>query len=683
MKQRAAARSVYTYIAALAMFVAGFATNAFAEMGRLTDDSESRLFTVPHDPEMEKTVRESDLDLVIIQHEGWPETLPSFAMLKLYEITGRKKIHGQDPSYTILSMIYNPDVWSDARVIPVEHPELLDILKLDNKWVTPKQVIENENLENLFTILSEDFENQQKLDHTRKLLNAVEQVNQLGREDRVLKQFENDGLTTTEIEELLDNSDQLAKANERMVRLQQTRDENRALVRAGNQILQRVKTLSELSTQYRIVPDTESETETWVQPVSAITERGMKTFHAGRAFDLAMSKAFLMSDPSGVQAATRDFLDVVEKSRLYPTEKFRKAQNFYLKQNPYRTAAWVYLLAAAFFGLYVFFQRKGFYWTAFGLMTFGFLYHTTAVGLRLYLKGHIPVSNMFEAITFCSWAVMLIALFVEGFSRKTLVGVGAAITAFLLLTGASLMPLHETRIHPLRAVLNSYWLNIHVTMMLVSYAAFAIATFFALIYIVRTLTRREAAWVSFGGGGLGIVLLGIYKAMEAMDSMLRTSVAALNMLVNAVEIALLLTGGILVISAVLCGVGYLLAIGIRKITGDNSNADTVLSLEQNEEFAYRLVQLGWPILTVGITLGGVWADHAWGRFWGWDPKETWAFITWVAYTVYLHSRMVLGWRGRWSAVACIIGFLMVLITWLGVSYLPWFSGGLHSYASPT
>src|SRR5690606_14227366 len=101
------------------------------------------------------------------------------------------------------------------------------------------------------------------------------------------------------------------------------------------------------------------------------------------------------------------------------------------------------------------------------------------------------------------------------------------------------------------------------------------------------------------------------------------------------------------------------------------------------EFAYRLVQVGWPILTFGVALGAVWADTAWGRYWGWDPKETWAFITWVTYTVYLHTRMVLGWRGRWSAAACLIGFLMVLITWLGVSFIPLFAGGLHTYASPT
>jgi len=182
---------------------------------------------------------------------------------------------------------------------------------------------------------------------------------------------------------------------------------------------------------------------------------------------------------------------------------------------------------------------------------------------------------------------------------------GATLVGFLMLTGVAMMPLHESRIHPLRAVLNSYWLNIHVTMMLFSYAAFALAAVFAGIYLLRSAFRLD---------------------------------------------------GVL---------------------------SSVMSQAQTEEFAYRLVQLGWPLLTVGVTLGAVWADVAWGRAWGWDPKETWAFITWVTYTAYLHSRMVMGWRGNWSAAACVVGFVMVVITMLGVSYLPWFSGGLHSYASPT
>jgi ABC-type transport system involved in cytochrome c biogenesis permease subunit len=88
-------------------------------------------------------------------------------------------------------------------------------------------------------------------------------------------------------------------------------------------------------------------------------------------------------------------------------------------------------------------------------------------------------------------------------------------------------------------------------------------------------------------------------------------------------------------------------------------------------------------LTVGIVLGAVWANTAWGRYWSWDPKETWSLITWLTYTVYLHLRMNAGWKGRRSVAASMLGFAMVLVTYFGVSYLAIFAGGKHTYASPT
>lgn len=101
-----------------------------------------------------------------------------------------------------------------------------------------------------------------------------------------------------------------------------------------------------------------------------------------------------------------------------------------------------------------------------------------------------------------------------------------------------------------------------------------------------------------------------------------------------------------------------------------------------ERMTYGIVCFGLLFSFVGTVLGGIWADQSWGRFWGWDPKETWALITWIVYTGYLHTRMVLGWRGKLSAIASLAGFACVLITWFGVSYLPGLAGGLHSYASP-
>jgi cytochrome c-type biogenesis protein CcsB len=95
-----------------------------------------------------------------------------------------------------------------------------------------------------------------------------------------------------------------------------------------------------------------------------------------------------------------------------------------------------------------------------------------------------------------------------------------------------------------------------------------------------------------------------------------------------------------------------------------------------DDLSYQMIIIGFLLLTLGIITGSVWAHSAWGRYWGWDPKETWSLITWLIYAALLHSRMVRGWRGKKIAILCIIGFLCVLFTYLGVNYLP----GLHSYA---
>ncbi len=95
-----------------------------------------------------------------------------------------------------------------------------------------------------------------------------------------------------------------------------------------------------------------------------------------------------------------------------------------------------------------------------------------------------------------------------------------------------------------------------------------------------------------------------------------------------------------------------------------------------DELSYKLVTISFPLLTLGIVTGAVWAHYAWGRYWSWDPKETWSLITWIIYAGYLHARITRGWSGRKTAWWLIIGFLATIFTFIGVNYL---LPGLHSY----
>ncbi|MDI6704307.1 MAG: c-type cytochrome biogenesis protein CcsB [bacterium] len=95
-----------------------------------------------------------------------------------------------------------------------------------------------------------------------------------------------------------------------------------------------------------------------------------------------------------------------------------------------------------------------------------------------------------------------------------------------------------------------------------------------------------------------------------------------------------------------------------------------------DQITYRVVSFGFLLLTFGIITGAIWANYAWGRYWGWDPKETWSLVTWLIYVGYLHARFISGWRGKKTAWIAIIGFLISMFTFVGVNFL---LSGLHSY----
>ena len=103
-----------------------------------------------------------------------------------------------------------------------------------------------------------------------------------------------------------------------------------------------------------------------------------------------------------------------------------------------------------------------------------------------------------------------------------------------------------------------------------------------------------------------------------------------------------------------------------------------ISAERLDSISYKCIAIGFPLFTLGgLVFGMVWAYYAWGSYWTWDPKEVWSLITWFVYALYLHTRIVMGWKGRKSAYIAILGFIAALFTYFGVNYL---LAGLHSYA---
>jgi cytochrome c-type biogenesis protein CcsB len=144
----------------------------------------------------------------------------------------------------------------------------------------------------------------------------------------------------------------------------------------------------------------------------------------------------------------------------------------------------------------------------------------------------------------------------------------------------------------------------------------------------------------------------------------------------------------LIVHVITCFIGYAgfaiafclsLMVFLRKDNkeGKASMWSKIPDLHSLDDLTHKMVMIGFLFLTVGIITGAVWANSAWGRYWGWDPKETWSLITWFIYATFLHARLMRGWQGRKAAILSIVGFGAVLFTYLGVNLLP----GLHSYGS--
>ncbi len=204
--------------------------------------------------------------------------------------------------------------------------------------------------------------------------------------------------------------------------------------------------------------------------------------------------------------------------------------------------------------------------------------------------------------------------------------------------------------------------------------AVAVAFFLAVMI-------RYRVW-SLGLFVMGAVVVGLGLAETVIYTPAGPLVPALQSYWLAIHVtAMTLATGIFLVAAVL-GIVYLLADGqARRVKAGRAASQPIMRRlpgpEALDRLAYRTVVFGFPIWTFGIIAGAIWADQAWGRYWGWDPVETWAFITWVVYAAYLHARATAGWRSRRAAFIQLAGFGCLLFNVIGVQS---FITGLHSYA---
>lgn len=330
---------------------------------------------------------------------------------------------------------------------------------------------------------------------------------------------------------------------------------------------------------------------------------------------------------------------------------------------------------------------------------------------RWIAAGHAPVSNMFEFTTFFGMALVGAFIVIYFIYRTTLLGLFTMPVAILVIAYASMFP---RDISPLIPALQSYWLHIHVTTAAIGEAILAISFAAGLIYLVKVIDQTKPSkrtfWLEVVMFALVVVIgfvavssifsgVGYHEKFNWTDKHGNEDVMEYTMpaLTGPHKAELLTEGGFqplvempaiinakklntVIWSLLAGGVLYgLIRLIIRKrIAAALKPLVKNIKLDFVDEISYRSVLIGFPVFTLGaLVFAMIWAQVAWSRFWGWDPKEVWALITWLFYAAFLHLRLSKGWHGEKSAWLAVIGFVIIMFNLVAVNLV---IAGLHSYA---
>ncbi|SES81393.1 cytochrome c-type biogenesis protein CcsB [Oceanobacillus limi] len=344
----------------------------------------------------------------------------------------------------------------------------------------------------------------------------------------------------------------------------------------------------------------------------------------------------------------------------------------------------------------------------------GFVAQVVYFITRWVASGHAPVSNLFEFMTFFGMTIVLAFIIIYFIYRVSVLGLFALPTALIIIAYASMFP---TEIAPLVPSLKSHWLYIHVTTVSLGQGILAISFVTGVIYLIKKIDQsvpsKRTTWLEvvlyslilFVGFVIVTTIFNLMDYQATFEYTERNKAVETEYHLPAIAAP---NGGQLVSENVMeplfeapawmhgadAGRKFntllwsfisgtilygLLRLFLRKRIGaalqpilNNSKLDLL------DEITYRSVAIGFPVFTLGgLIFAAIWAQEAWGRFWGWDPKEVWALITWFFYAAFLHLRLSRGWHGEKSAWLAVGGFAIIMFNLIAVNLI---LAGLHSYA---
>lgn len=338
----------------------------------------------------------------------------------------------------------------------------------------------------------------------------------------------------------------------------------------------------------------------------------------------ALASAWRARDAAGVNSAvvrlTSSLASVAPD--VYPEPQRMALQSYYFRARNMTWGWLIYFTSAVLLLMAVAYRWEPARGLGMGCFAVAFALHTLALGWRWYVAGRWPNSNMFEAVTTSVWLGTIAVIALEYFARRTpmrnLFALGGAAASMCALMAAHYVPQLNASINNMMPVLHDLWLYIHTNVIIASYALIAMAAITALLYLAHRAMGGSAEYARVGGAA----------------SLIESASAAPS--------------------------------GRRAALSEVLDGATMV-----------LMELSFVMLWAGIVMGAIWADHSWGRPWGWDPKEVFALNTFLVFLVLVHIRLKVRDKGLWTALLAVVGCGVMLFNWIVINFV---ISGLHSYA---
>jgi cytochrome c-type biogenesis protein CcsB len=524
---------------------------------------------------------------IAVHHDGRLKSFDSFARSQMDFVTGPRSFHGQSPGFTLIDLMLRPEAYVDADVLYVKNkPMRAQIIR----ELQGSHAARHAGFDGRMERFLESGLISQKLLQEPQVLALLETLRQdLMRTARFVEMLEGALFTTS--------PDVLA-------------DGLRALPPPGG----------DLQTPWLPLHAVMGEN----LPAIAQLDQGLRD-ELRREYG-AFVTAWREQDAAEVNRTTAALAGALARVEpgLYPSHDRLGWESWYFRA---KSMTWVWLLylpavivlLLALVYRWAFARRLGM-----GLFGLAFAFHTFAVGLRWYVSGRWPNSNMFEAVTTSAWFGCVAALALEWWARRSamrnLFALGSAVSAMVALMAVHFLPATLTpAIGNMMPVLHDVWLYIHTNVIIASYCLIFMAAVSALGYMAWRVLGGRAEAVSLGGAGT------LMAGRLPVD------------------------GG-----------------------GAGPSAGQVL-----DGVTMILMELSFVMLWAGLVMGAIWADHSWGRPWGWDPKEVFALNTFLIFAVLVHVRFRVRDKGLWTAALALIGAGVMLFNWIVINFV---ITGLHSYA---